>query len=233
VVLALLSSAAPATAQTVLSEADALARLSPDSPRVRAIRAGIELVRADVLAAGRWPNPRFTFNRESVAGVTENMFLVSQPLPITGRRNLEMSAASALVEAGARRADDNLRQARTELRHAYADLLFAQVREDELTRARDRLRELANVLSRREAAGDAAGYDRLRAEREVMDLEAERALARADRVRAQATLGHWWPNVAFTSVTDLRRKLMRYIKHYNTTATPIRWSYADPSRRIA
>ena len=37
----------------------------------------------------------------------------------------------------------------------------------------------------------------------------------------------------FTSVTDLRRKLMRYIKHYNKTATPIRWSYADPSRRIA
>jgi transposase len=37
----------------------------------------------------------------------------------------------------------------------------------------------------------------------------------------------------FTSVTDLRRKLMRYIKHYNQTATPIRWSYANPSRRIA
>src|ERR671912_68330 len=36
----------------------------------------------------------------------------------------------------------------------------------------------------------------------------------------------------FTSVTDLRRKLMRYIKHYNKTATPIRWAYADPSRRI-
>jgi hypothetical protein len=26
---------------------------------------------------------------------------------------------------------------------------------------------------------------------------------------------------------------MRYIKHYNKTAMPIRWSYADPSRRIA
>src|SRR6202795_2731931 len=34
----------------------------------------------------------------------------------------------------------------------------------------------------------------------------------------------------FTSVTDLRRKLMRYIKHYNKTATPIRWSYADPGK---
>jgi transposase len=37
----------------------------------------------------------------------------------------------------------------------------------------------------------------------------------------------------FTSVTDLRRKLMRYIKQYNHTAKPFRWSYADPTRRIA
>jgi transposase len=37
----------------------------------------------------------------------------------------------------------------------------------------------------------------------------------------------------FTSVSDLRRKLMRYIKHYNKVAKPIRWAYVDPSRRIA
>jgi transposase len=37
----------------------------------------------------------------------------------------------------------------------------------------------------------------------------------------------------FTSVTDLRRKLMRYIKKYNKTAKPFRWSYSDPTRRIA
>jgi transposase len=37
----------------------------------------------------------------------------------------------------------------------------------------------------------------------------------------------------FTSVTGLRRKLMRYIKQYNKTAKPVRWAYADPTRRIA
>ena len=36
----------------------------------------------------------------------------------------------------------------------------------------------------------------------------------------------------FTSVTDLARKLRRYIRQYNRTATPFRWSYADPRRRI-
>src|SRR5262249_49718755 len=116
-------------AQVVLSVADALARLSAESPRVRAIRASIDVARAEALAASRWPNPRVTYNRESVAGVTENMFLVTQPLPITGRRGLDVDAASALVVASERRADEAIRQIRAGLRHAYADLLSAQARE--------------------------------------------------------------------------------------------------------
>jgi transposase len=36
----------------------------------------------------------------------------------------------------------------------------------------------------------------------------------------------------FTSIANLRIKLMRYIRHYNKTATPIRWTYSDPSTRI-
>jgi transposase len=37
----------------------------------------------------------------------------------------------------------------------------------------------------------------------------------------------------FTSKRDLARKLRRYIDRYNQDATPFRWSYADPTRRIA
>lgn len=36
----------------------------------------------------------------------------------------------------------------------------------------------------------------------------------------------------FTSTTDLRRKLMRYIRATNRNPKPIKWTYADPSRRI-
>ena len=74
-------------AQSVrLTEADALARFSPESPRVRALRSDIEVAKADVMAANRWPNPRETYDRESVAGVREDMFMVSQTFPLTGRR---------------------------------------------------------------------------------------------------------------------------------------------------
>jgi len=37
----------------------------------------------------------------------------------------------------------------------------------------------------------------------------------------------------FTSVADLRRKLMKYIRAYAKRARPIRWTYTDPQRRIA
>jgi transposase len=37
----------------------------------------------------------------------------------------------------------------------------------------------------------------------------------------------------FTSVTDLARKLMRYIRHYNRAPKPIKWTYRDPHHRIS
>ena len=35
-----------------------------------------------------------------------------------------------------------------------------------------------------------------------------------------------------TPVKDLDRKIMRYIKHHNLNPKPLKWKYADPSRRI-
>lgn len=36
----------------------------------------------------------------------------------------------------------------------------------------------------------------------------------------------------FASVTDLKRKLMRYIRHYNRAPKPVKWLYRNPVRRI-
>ena len=36
----------------------------------------------------------------------------------------------------------------------------------------------------------------------------------------------------FTSTKDLEKKLMRYIRHYNKNARPLKWKYSDPTRRI-
>jgi cobalt-zinc-cadmium efflux system outer membrane protein len=180
---------ASARAQVVtLTESEVLAQLGTESARVQAARAVVDVARADILAAGRWPNPRVTFNREAVAGIAEDMLMVSQVLPVTGRRRLDVSAATARVEASSHRADDRIRRVRADLRLAFTDLWAAQERERELVRSRDRLNELAGILGMREAAGDAAGFDRLRAEREVLDVDASRAIATTERAQAQAML---------------------------------------------
>ena len=36
----------------------------------------------------------------------------------------------------------------------------------------------------------------------------------------------------FTSVKDLARKLMRYIRAYSNNARPFRWKYSDVTKRI-
>lgn len=36
----------------------------------------------------------------------------------------------------------------------------------------------------------------------------------------------------FTSVADLRRKLLNYIRHHNRAPKPIKWMYRDPTRRL-
>ena len=45
-------------------------------------------------------------------------------------------------------------------------------------------------------------------------------------------LAEQFSDVFFTSLTDLRRKLMRYIRHYNKAPKPIKWMYRDPTNRI-
>jgi cobalt-zinc-cadmium efflux system outer membrane protein len=195
---------------------------------VRAIRSTVEVTRAEsVAAAARWPNPRFTFNRESVAGVTENMFLVTQPLPVTGRRGLELDASAALVAASQQRADDEIRHVRAALRRAYADLVAAQLRETETTASRDRLRALAEVLARRESAGDAAGYDRLRAEREVIELEADLTTARVDRARAQGLLAGF-----FAPSTDPAALVVAVAPAPRATLPPVEEFVASAERTL-
>jgi cobalt-zinc-cadmium efflux system outer membrane protein len=103
------------------------------------------------------------------------------------------------VSATASRADDEVRRLRADLRLAFAELEAAQARERELATARDRLRELSDILATREGEGDAAGFDRLRAEREVLDVESDLVMASTERARAQATLASFFSGGADAS----------------------------------
>jgi cobalt-zinc-cadmium efflux system outer membrane protein len=177
--------ALPALAQQPMTESEVLARVSLESPRARAIRAQADLVRADALGARRLLNPSLTASREAVSGVTEQYLLLSQALPITGRRRLQIASASEEVRAADLRRDDLTRRLRADARRAFVDLSVEEARERELASALGALQSLVDVLVKRESAGDAAGFDRLRAEREALDVAATLSDTRARRARAQ------------------------------------------------
>lgn len=174
--------------ELALTEAQALDRLAAESPAIRALRARLAGADAGVLDARRLPNPVVTVSRESVAGVAEDFVLVSQPLTFFWRRGPELDVARARAQVVAADVNALERRARADLRLAFAELMTAQARQRDLQASLARVRELARALAAREEAGDAAGFDRLRAEQEAVELAADLEDAAAARAMAQAAL---------------------------------------------
>ena len=178
-----------ATAQAQrLSEGEAVARFMANDPRIRALNARIEEVRALHAERALWPNPAVTFSRESVFNTDDTFLLGRQELPISGRRRQLRTAGRIAVEAAQADARFQTMQGQADLRIAYTALLLAQEREAVLRNGIDALQGLVEVLRVREEGGEGSSYDRIRGARAVLDLEADLAAAAAARAQAQGQL---------------------------------------------
>ena len=183
------SDRAPQESPTLrLTEREAVARFLSSDPRVRALSLRIDEVRATQAERTSWPNPSATFSRESVLGAHDTFVLARQDLPISGRRGRLRTAGGLAVEASQAEARFERVQLQADVREAYTDLLVAQQQEAALAGPIDALQKLVSVLGTREQGGEGSTYDRMRGQRALVDLEAERSLAAADRARAQGRL---------------------------------------------
>jgi cobalt-zinc-cadmium efflux system outer membrane protein len=171
-----------------LTEVEAVARFMANNPRIRALNARIEQVRAGHAERTLWPNPAVTFSRESVFNTDDTFLLAHQELPISGRRGQLRTAGRIAVEAAQADARFQTIQAQADLRDAYIALLLAQEREAVLRSGIDALRRLVDVLRVREEGGEGSSYDRIRGARAVLDLEADLSAAAAARAQAQGQL---------------------------------------------
>jgi cobalt-zinc-cadmium efflux system outer membrane protein len=178
---------APAQAER-LTESDTVARFMADSPRIRALNARIEQVRAVHAERALWPNPAVTFSRESVLNTDDTFLLARQELPLSGRRGQLRTAGRIALEAAQAEARFQTMQLQADLREAYTALLLAQEREAVLRSGIDALRRLVDVLRVREEGGEGSSYDRIRGARAVLDLEADLGAAAAARAQAQGQL---------------------------------------------
>ena len=178
---------APGAAQS-LTEAEAVAKMRAEYPQVIALRLGVRELEADARERTLPANPAVAYTREDAGAAVDDFLLVSQQMPLWGRRRLMGEAARHAVSARAADVDARLLAVEAELRHVFTDLLLAQDRVRSLEAGLDRLDELIAVLRTREEQGEGSRFDRLRAEREGAEVDADLALARIDRRRAQARL---------------------------------------------
>jgi outer membrane protein TolC len=186
------SSEQPAQEPTLrLTEREALARFVSSDPRMRALNARIEEIRATQAERTLWPDPSATFSRESVLGAHDTFLLARQELPISGRRGRLQTAGRLAVDAAQAEAQLERVQLQADVREAYTALLLSQQREEALQESMDALRKLISVLRTREEGGEGSTYDRMRGHRALIDLEAERSLAAGDRAEAQGRLASY------------------------------------------
>ena len=165
----LLSAPAPAMGQDLWTLDASVRRILDIAPENRGADAEVEARRGALRQAGAWPNPTIELRGddkigkdEGVGGVDLTQFVLSQPLPLSGRIGHRRAVAKA--ELSSARAAQKYQQLLLETeaaRHFHA-LQLAGAR---LNLAQQRLQladELQNAGRRRQEAGELAQLDRLR-----------------------------------------------------------------------
>ncbi len=167
---------------------EALRLAEEASPSAQVIALEVERARAEVRATGLWPNPEVSLVREESAGTVERFANVSQSFPWSGRLGLEKASARSAVAGAEAAARQERVKLRTRVRDSFIDLVQAQERTSALETGRSRLGELVEVLRAREREGESSGFDRMRSERELAEVEVDLLETRGRLAGARAVL---------------------------------------------
>ena len=177
------------TEGSLLTLEEALSRTLRSSPDLTVAMEELHAVEAEVLQAGRLPNPELTVSLENVAGdgayqdtdAAELTVELSQPLELGGKRRLRREAADIQRDQAASQQQWARADVLATARQRYTAVLAAQ---ENLKLAREQA-ELAEkslaAAEERIMAGKAPTIDRLR-------LQGEASLARLAVVQAERTL---------------------------------------------
>jgi cobalt-zinc-cadmium efflux system outer membrane protein len=173
------------------------------SPVARQVKARTDAVRAEAQGRTLYANPQVNFSHES-AGLNQ-FFEAQQTVPLSGRRRFLQEAGTAAVEVSESEGAAQMWNLRTDVRRAFYRLVAAQEFESTLSGGTADLDEAIRILLAREAAGEGSTYDRLRAQRERLDLASQLASARATVAQARGGLSVYLPPQ--TAVTQVRGTL--------------------------
>ncbi|OGD11668.1 MAG: hypothetical protein A2W20_07235 [Candidatus Aminicenantes bacterium RBG_16_66_30] len=175
-----------------MTEAEALLRFERENANLQGLAALVRGVRADVRLWSRPSNPSVTYSQEDAAGTRDEFLLIQQSLPLNGRLGLMRKAGRATVSSAEAETAHARVHLRSDLRAAFFSLLAAQERLVLMESGLRPLREIARVLGEREREGEGSTFDKLRAERELAEMEAALERARILLADAQARLGSFF-----------------------------------------
>jgi outer membrane protein, heavy metal efflux system len=188
-----LATAAPARGQVAprnlparVTLDDVIKLLEERSPRTVASRATIAVVAADRITARTLPNPSVSYGGVqlveglSTGAVSQNQFLLEQPLVMFHQRQARLDVADANVRVEEARVADALASRRLSVRSAFASLLARQEQLRVLQEAVDTMERVQQLVRGRAAAGDRSQYDVLRVEVEVESVRVQALNAAAD-----------------------------------------------------
>ena len=189
-----------------ITEKELVRRFLAESAQARELTAGVAALRAETRGWSLWPNPAAGYSREG-AGFTEFYLTYEQALPVSGRLGRLRQAGSATVGAAQAQADFTRWELISEIRSAFYGLLTAQERETAVRANLDRLDEILKILRMREKEGEGSLYDRLRAERERSEMEAELSAIRIGTAQARSRLAAFLPRGAVPESLSARGSL--------------------------
>ena len=174
-----------------LTEADAV-RAALSNPHLDAItQADTAEARARGRTRNQWSNPQLSYTREQLLGAQtlgEDYVGLAQTFDVSGRRGLARDAARHRVRAAEATAEQRQAEVTAEVRRRFYTLLLAQRRLDVLSGWRDQVQLRLDAVTKRELAGDAAAYERLRLVRERGHVDALLDRERASLAGAWAEL---------------------------------------------
>jgi outer membrane protein, heavy metal efflux system len=173
------------------TEARVVELFERQSPQAVAARAQIAVTRAEARGRALYSNPSFSYSREG-AGLTQ-FFQAEQTLPLSGRIGILRQTVAPAIGAAEAEADALVWQLRAEVRLAFYRLLAIQGREGVLDATFKDMQEVIRVLATREKEGEGSRFDRLRGERELVEIRAEIALVQAQAAQARGRLLEFLP----------------------------------------
>jgi cobalt-zinc-cadmium efflux system outer membrane protein len=180
-----------AAQQNTLTEARAIQLgLSRDSVQQRA-EGNISQAQSDVIAAGMWPNPEFSYERETLDNDEDHLeqnFVFSQQFDFSGRRALRREAADRHLDAARYQSDAWRADLTKDIRERYYSALLQQKRRQAYQKTENRVKLLRKALQRRRREGDVSIYDNQRVNTERAAIEAEVRNAEVDAQAAWQTL---------------------------------------------